>query len=301
MIICPECACKLEKIDAQCPVCQWENKDVDGIPILLSNNDRQDDFFAQYIHNYDQVAEDDLDSDILDPVYVRHQVENMASFVGSQAGMKVCDVGSGRGHLARALRDSGAESVTTVDVALPYLRNLKNEPGIRPIMANGENLPFADEFDVITTTDVMEHVLNIGSLLFSLNRSLRLGGRLFARVPYNENLLPYSPHQGCNYRFVHLRSFNEAILRAYLEGAGFAIQGFHYDGFILGRPQPFWMQNKRRQLIYNRFQQECYKRLDNPADVTRWPSRWASLFMPPCEIGVAAKKTAEIHSKTLTN
>lgn len=294
MIICPECATEIGKAEAGCSVCKWQYQQVDGIPILLSHADRQEEFFAQYIQNYDDIAEDDLDSDILDPAYVLHQTENMVSYIGHHAGKNFCDVGSGRGHLARALLGIGAAGVTAVDVALPYLRKLKDEPGIRPIMANGENLPFANEFDVITTTDVMEHVLNVGSLLFSLNRSLRLGGRLFARVPHNENLLPYSPHRGCKYRFVHLRSFNEAILKTYLHGAGFRVQRFHYDGFFLGRPQRFWTMGAFRRRTYDRFQRECCERLDNPADVARWPSRLASLFMPPSEIVVVATKVDEL-------
>ena len=262
---------------------------------MLSSEDRKNPMFARYLENYDRIAEKDLADDILDPVYVSHQADNMADYIGALKGRKVCDLGSGQGHLARRLLKKGASSVTMVDIALPYLRiSAKGDDRLLPVMANAENLPFEDQFDVITSTDVMEHVLNLGSFLFCVNRALKMGGRAFIRVPYQESLLSYSPHMGCPYPFVHLRSFNREILRIYMRTAGFAVERFHYDGFVLGRPLPFWTANQERLDRYIQFQEWIKSKIANPADVTRWPVWFARLFMPPCEIVVVARKKEDL-------
>lgn len=261
---------------------------------MLSSDDRGNETFKSYLDNYDRIAEADLAADILDPVYVHHQVDNMARYIGRIDGMTVGDIGAGQGHLARKLLLQGADSITLVDIALPYLRSALGNDRLLPVMANAENLPFKDHFDVVASTDVMEHVLNLGSFLFSLNKALKTGGRVFIRVPYRESLLSYSPHLGCAYRFVHLRSFNRDILRIYLESAGFTIERFHFDGFVLGKPWAFWMANQKRMDLYMRFQEWAKARLANPADVTLWPSWFARLFMPPCEIVVRAKKRMDL-------
>ena len=295
MTLCPDCQGPLPDIETACASCDWQAETVAGIPVMLSGEDRQNPIFTQYLENYDRIAEQDLADDILDPVYVMHQADNMADYIGPLGGDAVCDVGSGQGHLARKLLKKGAASVTMVDIALPYLRKgAEGESRLLPVMANAENLPFEDQFDVITSTDVMEHVLNLGSFLFSVNRALKMDGKAFIRVPFRENLLSYSPHLGCPYPFVHLRSFNKDILNVYMQSAGFVVERFHYDGFVLGRPQPFWMANQWRMDRYMQFQNWAKARVADPADVTRWSPWFARLFMPPCEIVVVVRKRANL-------
>lgn len=264
---------------------------------MLSSDDRANEMFKGYLENYDRIAEEDLAVDILDPVYVHHQVDNMAGYIGRLDGMAVGDIGAGQGHLARKLLQQGAACVTLVDIALPYLRSSLDDDRLSPVMANAENLPFHDHFDVIASTDVMEHVLNLGSFLFSLNKALKMGGRAFIRVPYRESLLSYSPHLGCTYRFVHLRSFNKDILNVYMESAGFTVERFHFDGFVFGRPRAFWMVNQKRMDRYMRIQEWTKARFGDPADIARWPSWFAKLLMPPCEIVVRARKRQDLGGK----
>ena len=61
--------------------------------------------------------------------------------------------------------------------------------GGRIVNVNLESLSFADEsFDVILTSDVMEHVRNYRAAHSEIVRCLRPGGAYIFNVPYNENL-----------------------------------------------------------------------------------------------------------------
>jgi len=290
MLVCPECGTAVSELDLRCGLCGWRGNIRDGVLVMLSDADRRDAVFARYLDNYDQISEDDLGAPILDPRYVRHQASNLASFVGDVGGAKVLDLGCGQGFLTKALLERGASAIWAIDISLSYLSRLTGDPRVHPVCANAENLPFKDAFDVAVSTDVMEHVLNVGAYLYSLNHALRTGGRAFVRVPLKENLLTYAPQLGCRYRFVHLRAFDKTLLREALASAGFRVDGFRVDGFSTGTPRVFWQGGRRRRQLYTLFQRQVERRLRDPVSVTRWPAWLARLMMKPHELVVAATK-----------
>ena len=222
---------------------------------------------------------------------LRARPENLVDRVRGVSGATVCERGCGQGQLAHRLLAQGASEITCVDIFLAYLNRLSRTGGLIPVLANAESLPFRDVFDIVVSTDVMEHVLNVGSFLYCLNRSLKVGGRAYIRVPYKESLLGYSPQLGCKFDFAHLRSFDESILRDYLKDAEFVIENFVLDGFVFSTPQPFWTQSRSRMLRYEGLNKLASAICQNPADVTRWPSMLARKFMKPQEIIAIARKT----------
>jgi SAM-dependent methyltransferase len=157
-------------------------------------------------------------------------------------------------------------------------------------MANAEALPFAEHFDVIVATDVLEHVLNVGSFLYSLNRALRSGGRLYVRVPYRENLLSYSPHLGCPYRFVHLRTYDRPLLRQALEEAGFVVERLWHDGYLPGIARPIWAGGRLRQRLFRWFENRLSSDGRRPSDATLRPHGLRPIFLRPTVVIAAARK-----------
>lgn len=295
MLICPACGFSVEVTTApHCSRCDWRAEVIDGVVILMSESDKNDPVIGNYYSNYDRIANDDIDTPILDPQYVTHQVKNLVTYAGDVQGLDVLDLGCGQGTLARALVTGGARGVVAVDISMTYLRRISGAAGITPILANAEDLPFRDAFDTLVSTDVMEHVLNLGSFLISANQSLRMGGKAVIRVPLVENLIAYAAQSGCKYRFVHLRAFNRELLSSTLQGAGFQVVSFHVDGFSVYTPQPFWMRGARRGKLYNRLQSWLRKHLPDPSKVTMWNPAFASLFMRPQEIVVVGRKVASV-------
>jgi SAM-dependent methyltransferase len=297
MLICPDCGVQLSDQEALgCVKCGWQSEVMDGIPVYLSSEDRRDPVLHEYLENYARIADDDLIESIQDERYLEYQAANLAECVRTFPGAVVCDIGSGKGYLARALLDRGLGQLTVVDISVAYLHRLRETLGIRPVLANAENLPFQEAFDVVATTDVMEHVLNVGSFLYSLNRALKTDGRAYVRVPYRESLLGYSPHLGCPYRFVHLRSFDESILRDYFDVAGFEVEGFRYDGFWLDIWRPFWTKTNARKRVIETFLTWARRRLQHPTEITRWKSWLVGIFLRPVEISVIARKVKRLEA-----
>ena len=288
-VACPDCGA-LADLNAGCVACGWRPVVDHGVVNLMTEADYAAPVLASYFRNYDRIAEDDLNAPILDLSYVRHQARNLARYAGNVKGKTIMDLGCGRGVLTRLLLDGGAKSIVAIDISSAYLRQLTDLPGVSPVIANAERLPFRDAFDVVVSTDVMEHVLNMGSFLVSVNQSLREYGVAIIRVPYRESLVGYSQQAGCKYDFVHLRTFDRHTIKDALRGAGFEIERTWFDGFSLYSPRLAWISTARRESLYGRFQRWALSRVADPAEVTSWPWPLAGIFMTPKEIIVRARK-----------
>jgi SAM-dependent methyltransferase len=294
MIVCPACAGVSGVAAGRCSGCGWQRLERNGVRDYLTNADRSNDLATDYAANYEGLAQKNLAQSNIDRRFLHNQAKNMVRYVGPVKGKSICEVGIGQGFLCRELLAAGAARVAAVDIAISYLAQLGGIDRVEAYLANAEALPFRDEFDLIVSTDVMEHVLNLGSYMYCLNRALKVGGMLAVRVPYREGLLGYSSHRGYGHAFGHLRSFNQDILRIYFEEAGFGAPAFHVDGYSLGSPQPYLYDADWKKRLYQRCYDFLARRMEHPADATLWNSRLARLLMRPVEIVAVGRKLQDL-------
>ena len=112
------------------------------------------------------------------------EADRLLEAVGDVRGLAVCDVGVGKGMLLdRLLRGQPAFAHRRRSgAALPTPSRRARRRQL--VLADAERLPFRAEFDVIVSSDVLEHVLNVGDFLVSVREALRPGGRFVVRVPH---------------------------------------------------------------------------------------------------------------------
>lgn len=287
MLICPDCHETLDAGEAGCRGCGWRMTEAAGVPVLLSSEDRTGDAFRGYLESYDTVAADDLDQSIQPVEYIAAQAEKMTAYLPPLAGRAVCEIGVGQGHLYRRLLAAAPRSLVGVDIALPYLRELKQR-GHHVLLANAENLPFRDAFDVVVATDILEHVFNVGDFLVSVHRALKNDGVFAVRVPFDENLMGYARQRGCKYRYTHLRTFDRHGLKRLLGHAGFSVSRMHYDGFQAGECRRYTRSAPLRQML-NRL---LRGRSDATARIAALPNGLALLLFRPLEVVAIARKIA---------
>jgi SAM-dependent methyltransferase len=282
MIICPDCR-KEVKLGAPC-ICGWQP--VNGAFYdYLSTKDRTSAETASYIDTYNLIAERNLVAPVESDRYYENMAKRLAAILPLD-GKDVCDVGSGRGFFVKhALKR--ARSVTAVDIAAPSLESVTRAHGVTGFLGNAENLPFERHFDVMSATDILEHVLNMGNFLITANWALRDGGTLAVRVPYRENMIGYSNFYGLPVHFTHLRTFEESLLREVVESAGFKVQKIHYDGFLPSYP---WKWTPRIAI------EAIRRHFGSDDDVTRISPAIGRLFMKPIEITAVAVKVLHVHT-----
>ena len=198
---------------------------IEGIPIF-SNRDF-------YIENYQQIAHDHL----------RHQEETgenpfiskniWQEMENSTAALilkyindddRILDVGVGTGRLLSNFPNLNRFGM---DISIDYLKQA-NSRGIEICFSLIDDIPYNKEyFDLIVSTDVLEHVIDLYSSIEKILSCLKPGGTFIIRVPYKEDLSLYLDPQ-YPYKYSHLRTFNEHDLTLMMKGI-FNCEFVEYD------------------------------------------------------------------------
>lgn len=147
------------------------------------------------------------------------------------AGRRVLDVGCGNGIALEALKNWPERC--GVDVSEELLK-LARAKGVDARFCDADNtpLPFSDQsFDLVLSSDVIEHVLHTDHLLNEINRVLKPGGLYVAVIP-NVNqpislimqfVLDLTPMYASRYRCPHYRDFSARLFGLILKRHGFDI------------------------------------------------------------------------------
>lgn len=179
------------------------------IPIFSISND--------YTNNYEKISADHLASIqcggmnpfIPENLWVQYEnstVELVRKY--SKPGDMILDVGVGLGRLLSNFPELQRYGM---DISFGYL-NLAQTKGIEVCYALAEEIPYKEEiFDIVTCTDILEHVLDLNVSISKILSVLKNNGVLIARVPYREDLSQYLSSE-YPYKYAHIRNFDENSL-----------------------------------------------------------------------------------------
>jgi SAM-dependent methyltransferase len=141
-------------------------------------------------------------------------------------GERVLDLGCGAGRFLVAARDAGADPVGVEIAEAAAERARATGIEVRLVEPDG-TLPFGHgEFDLVWCSEVLEHIPDVGAMLFEVRRVLKRGGRLLLTVPYHGRLQAAAVALT---RFdshfdplgQHVRFFTRTSLARTLEASGF--------------------------------------------------------------------------------
>jgi SAM-dependent methyltransferase len=142
-------------------------------------------------------------------------LDRLVDGCGPCSGRTVLDVATGGGHVARRLREAGAE-VTTVDASA----------GMQPdVVAQAEELPFADEsFDLVVTRIAPHHFRDVRTAVAEMARVSRA-------LVLIEDTLFYSERVEEAERLrdpTHIRNYTEREWCEFLDAAGLDLEAVDY-------------------------------------------------------------------------
>jgi SAM-dependent methyltransferase len=244
-----DCRICKQRVNLKDPKCECQ----DGLPDLRRRLGVTD----SHGHIYDQIAADDLALP-MQPAETKmakaaRDAKRLGPYMNTLKTSRILEIGPGDGYLLRILSDFG--ETVAVDVTKNYLTQLTFAD--HRVVAEVEDLPFEDDFDTIVLCDVLEHVLNEGDALLSLNRALKIGGVLYIRCPANEPLISYATLCGSPYPYVHLRTYSPKDLERSVSFAGFQVLRSGYaEHTPIGFARRSFGLRKLRQARYLRHARE---------------------------------------------
>jgi 2-polyprenyl-3-methyl-5-hydroxy-6-metoxy-1,4-benzoquinol methylase len=156
----------------------------------------------------------------------------------------VCDLGCGNGYLAGRLSERGYD-VVGVDASEPYIetaRRTHSSPRVRferAVFSAGLATQIAGApFDLVISSDVIEHLYRPVDLLETAHALLKPSGILIVGTPYHgylKNLAivlsgKWDEHHGVHWNGGHIKFFSVPTLRQMVEDRGFEVTRFSYYG-----------------------------------------------------------------------
>ena len=178
--------------------------------------------------------------------------ELLVNLVREQSGVRsVCDLGCGTGFLAAKIGQLG-HRVVGLDASAPYLEvarrhySSENVTFRRAVFGVDVGTAAADEgtFDLVVSSDVIEHLYRPADLIETAVRLLRPGGVLIVGTPYHgygKNLAiallgKWDEHHGVHWEGGHIKFFSVRTLTHLVTSSGFTDARFRY----YGRAPWFW-------------------------------------------------------------
>lgn len=142
------------------------------------------------------------------------------------------EIGCSGGLLIRQLQQDGYKHVTGIDISEAAIRQCAScgITGVHLMDAQNPSFP-PESFDLITASDVLEHLADAPGALTAWLRLLRPGGRVVVFVPAFMSL--WSQHDIVN---LHRHRYTARELQNRLSTAGFTTERLGYWNFMLFLP-----------------------------------------------------------------
>jgi SAM-dependent methyltransferase len=154
-----------------------------------------------------------------DTIYKEH-IDRYIFAATLTAGRDVLDVACGSGYGTGYMAETGARSVTGVDVSMMAVRYARdwygNCPGTGFLCADGVGLPFVEgSFDVVVSFETLEHIRPYRKFLLDCRRVLREDACLIVSTP---NRRIFSPDVARPPNPFHVKEFWPDEFRRLIEG-----------------------------------------------------------------------------------
>ena len=225
-LYCPLCRNRLdEAIDGySCQHCMRLYPIVDGIPSFVDQSVTVDSYDASVFElsfkmerkHFWHIGRKEIILDILK--------RNTSHLMGC----RMLEVGCGNGSILTYLKQNGVD-IEGGDIFAEGLKCCQqNNSLIKLYQLDILALPFSDDYDIIGSFDVLEHLDQDEKALAEINRALRPGGKLIITVPAFRFLWSYFDE-----RSKHKRRYSKKEIIAKLERNGFRIKKITYYMFFL--------------------------------------------------------------------
>jgi SAM-dependent methyltransferase len=141
--------------------------------------------------------------------------------------LSILELGAGGGFLLEELWNAGFRNLTGSDITTSALEEMRGRTGdIQVVGANAESIPFrASSFDVVITSDVIEHLVRVERHVEDVSRVLRPGGSYLLKTPSRRPAELYYRTRGLyDHHIWHPSMFSPGEVRTAFGAHGFDVR-----------------------------------------------------------------------------
>ncbi len=188
--------------------------------------------FFIWLNNFSYKIISSLVVRVHDGLHPKHKILNYHSFFVNNISTQdtVLDIGCGNGAMAYDLAKK-AKSVVGIDILKKNIAQAKQKysrKNLKYIHGDAINFDFKTKFDIITLSNVLEHIDN--RVLF-LRKLKPLSTKIIIRVPLitRDWLSMYKKNLGAEYRLdpTHFVEYTEKQFKKEISDAGLTIKKYH--------------------------------------------------------------------------
>jgi len=215
MLQCPVCQSQNRKMSDGCCECGFTPPMIDGfISWAPDINEKNDGFHKE---NFGKLAESEANNFWF---ISRNKIICWALRKYFPAMTSLLEVGCGTGFVLSAITSSFPDArIVGSEI---YTHGLKfaasRLPGSELVQMDARNMPYREEFDVVSAFDVIEHIAEDTLVLENLYRAVKPGGGCVITVPQHQWLWSPVDEAAC-----HQRRYSATDLHAKAKAAGFKI------------------------------------------------------------------------------
>ena len=160
--------------------------------------------------------------------------------LSSKQKLRVLDLGCGNGSLSNSIADQGYE-VVGIEESESGCKFARLDSECHFIQSSIYNLPYAElenSFDIVISSEVIEHLLYPRELIRAAKKCLKPNGRLILTTPYHgylKNLAlalagKMDQHLTALWDGGHVKFFSVSTMTALLESEGFTNVNYKFGG-----------------------------------------------------------------------
>lgn len=159
--------------------------------------------------------------------------EAVCKFISkNDKNISILDVGCAGGLLLQDLTKAGFADLSGIDVSAEAIEKCRQKGYQQTYLMDGSNINLPGKsFDIVVSSDSLEHIQNEKEALVNWFSLLKPGGKLVLFVP--AFMFLWSHHDNLNH---HFRRYTKKELIGKLKAAGFEIERAGYWNFMLFLP-----------------------------------------------------------------
>jgi SAM-dependent methyltransferase len=186
MIRCLKCGHQFEGVGFSCPSCGFSPEIQNGFPCFAPDLAHTNENFD--VDSFEGLAAAEDQSFWFPP---RNRMISWAMDHFFPEAKNFLELGCGTGVVLKELCDARPDvSFTGAEIFLEGLRHARQrlDDGVQLVQLDGLNIPFRENFDVIGSFDVIEHIEDDIGILREIHKALKPGGGLMVIVPQHRFL-----------------------------------------------------------------------------------------------------------------